>query len=220
MSDRPLLHWPDLTMEQLQELQSWIEVWMRTKHIADARPAIVGGGISEITSTDMTVTITDPTGPTVDLSAPGGGGGSNEVAYAETPTTINVTATTSASPTTVLTLPSVTLDGNTDVRVILQCPSIGLQNCNLYVGVYDNGTFVGYMSQGFPFGTGDVANATFYVHLNAVAQLRGTDRPAAGAHVFSIRAHKDPANFPSPQLISAARGTGDFLPIWASAETI
>ncbi len=31
-----------------------------------------GGGITEITSTDMSVTITDPTGPTVDLSATGG----------------------------------------------------------------------------------------------------------------------------------------------------
>ncbi len=31
-----------------------------------------GGGISEITSTDMSVTVTDPTGPTVDLSASGG----------------------------------------------------------------------------------------------------------------------------------------------------
>ncbi len=31
-----------------------------------------GGGITEITSTDMSVTITDPTGPTVDLSASGG----------------------------------------------------------------------------------------------------------------------------------------------------
>ncbi len=31
-----------------------------------------GGGVSEITSQDMTVTITDPTGPTVDLSAGGG----------------------------------------------------------------------------------------------------------------------------------------------------
>lgn len=30
-----------------------------------------GGGITEITSTDMSVTITDPTGPTVDLSASG-----------------------------------------------------------------------------------------------------------------------------------------------------
>ncbi len=31
-----------------------------------------GGGITEITSTDMSVTITDPTGPTVDLSVSGG----------------------------------------------------------------------------------------------------------------------------------------------------
>lgn len=35
-----------------------------------------GGGITEITSTDGTVIITDPTGPITDLSAPGGGGGS------------------------------------------------------------------------------------------------------------------------------------------------
>ncbi len=31
-----------------------------------------GGGVSEITSTDMSITVTDPTGPTVDLSASGG----------------------------------------------------------------------------------------------------------------------------------------------------
>jgi hypothetical protein len=31
-----------------------------------------GGSVSEITSTDMSVTITDPTGPTVDLSVSGG----------------------------------------------------------------------------------------------------------------------------------------------------
>ncbi len=31
-----------------------------------------GGGITEITSTDMSVTITDPTGPTADLSVSGG----------------------------------------------------------------------------------------------------------------------------------------------------
>lgn len=31
-----------------------------------------GGGVTEITSTDMSVTITDPSGPTVDLSASGG----------------------------------------------------------------------------------------------------------------------------------------------------
>lgn len=33
-------------------------------------PSTGGGGITEITSTDLSVTITDPTGPTVDLSVP------------------------------------------------------------------------------------------------------------------------------------------------------
>ncbi len=44
-----------------------------------------GGSVSEITSTDMSVTITDPTGPTVDLSVPGGGGGATLISVTFSP---------------------------------------------------------------------------------------------------------------------------------------
>ncbi len=56
-----------MTQEIVRELVDG--VWVTRPKDQGGSP---GGGITEITSTDMSVTITDPTGPTVDLSVSGG----------------------------------------------------------------------------------------------------------------------------------------------------
>ncbi len=63
-----------------------------------------GGGVTEITSTDMSVTITDPTGPTVDLSVSGGSQpvgalSSKEFLFTEEATAENVTFPITAADT-------------------------------------------------------------------------------------------------------------------------
>lgn len=68
MSDRPLLHWPNVSMVQLQELQRWLAPWVRTKHNADIGDVGGTGSITQIVSTDATVDVTGGTGPIVDLS--------------------------------------------------------------------------------------------------------------------------------------------------------
>lgn len=59
-----------------------------------------GGGITEITSVDDSVTITDPTGPTVDLSVTGGSGTITEITSVDN----TVTITDPSGPTTDLSV--------------------------------------------------------------------------------------------------------------------
>ncbi len=54
----------ELSAKAKMELVSFLQPWF-----AATKPkGVGGGGITEVTSTDMSVTVTDPTGPIVDLS--------------------------------------------------------------------------------------------------------------------------------------------------------
>lgn len=101
-----------------------------------------------------------------------------ELAYAEKTSVTNVTTTSTVPGDTVVTAPSITLDGVTTIIIELDAPYLQAPNTgSIYALLYEDSTQLGLVGVSSPPGTG--------VKFNG--KRRRT--PSAGAHVYSFRSY-------------------------------
>lgn len=143
-----------------------------------------GGGIARVTSTDGTVTVTNPSGPVVDLSA-GPVAPGLRIDYAEPPAgTLAITATTAATAQQWIVGNPITYNGATTVKIEVWI-ALASTDHDVVAELYLDGADVSRIAQlGNPIapGAGSVS-----VSLYGVAHIT----PTAAAHTFEIRAWKD-----------------------------
>lgn len=125
-----------------------------------------------------------------------------QLAYAQITSNVTISSTSAASPTTIITLPAVTLDGSTAVRVEVNS-AVNLQTGAGYmvISLYDGSTNLGILMY-WP-GTAGTA-----ISLYRTAPLT----PAAGSHTYSIRAY---VNAGTGIFTAGPGGSGNDFPAWA-----
>ena len=125
-----------------------------------------------------------------------------ELAYVERTTSATGTATTEAGAETLLTLPAVTLDGQTaiDIDVSLQLVQHTVAQAFVWPLLYDGSTLIGR------FG------AVYVPTANAGEPLRGVLRltPSAGVHNYTIRAFGSTAG--TWTVVAGVSGAGSYGP--------
>jgi len=121
------------------------------------------------------------------------------LAYAEVTEPVPVTSSNGGAPTTILTAPPVTCDGVTPIAVEWFAPHVSAASGNVcMVRLYDGQA---------PAGAIAYMTAAQIRPVWACARLL----PAAGEHVYSVRAWV----YPAPALVAitaGAGGPGEFLP--------
>ena len=95
--------------------------------------------------------------------------------YVQITSSVNITGTTSGSPTTGVTGNAITYDGATPIRFEFFSNSVAIGTTNINVGFYEDGSYVSNLG---------VINTTYYIPWSA--SHRRT--PTAGSHTGSIRA--------------------------------
>lgn len=136
------------------------------------------------------------------VQAGNGTGGSGTLEYAEITTGVPVTATTSAGANTVITLPSHTFDGATSIYVEFFSPEVDIgASAALNIELFQDGTSLGFMYR---------TNVSSFIGCFVRRKLT----PAAGAHVYSIRAWRAVANCTIQA--GAGSGPGTAMPAYAA----
>lgn len=143
-------------------------------------------------------------------SSAGGAAGGSEVGYDQITATVNITGTTSAAPTTVITCAAHTFSGAAVVLTVA-CPVItfgSTQNNFVTVTLWESGAQLGVLWQA------SQPSAAAGGVIGMLAQYRFT--PAAGAHTYLIRAWT-PSTAGTPQFSAGNGGTGNnsYLPAFA-----
>lgn len=131
-----------------------------------------------------------------------------EVGYDQITTTVNVTGTTSAAPTTIITCAAHTFDGSPVLlRVFAErfsTPSAAAGN-QTTVGLYESGSLVAILSQAQTPAAGQVG-------YPLIGELRFT--PTAGSHTYTIAAWA--SNTTGTPAVSAGNGSaGNAAPAYA-----
>ena len=95
--------------------------------------------------------------------------------YVQITSLVNITGTTSASPTTAITGNAITYDGSTPMLFEFFSPSVAIGTNNINIGLYEDGSVLSNIG---------VINTTYYIPWTA--SHRRT--PTASSHTASIRA--------------------------------
>lgn len=134
-----------------------------------------------------------PLGPAAPAADPG-----VEVAYAEITASGVVSATTAPTANTIITAPAFTADGNSDYLVEFSTPYLQSGTGALYATLWEDAVDKGILA---------------YTDANRAVATRTTRklRPAAGAHVYTLRAYVSAAGG-SPMVGAGAGGSGAYLP--------
>jgi len=124
-----------------------------------------------------------------------------QIDYVELQAPVTVTATTEGTANPVLASGSIALDGRTTVAVEFAAPKTTIGGTLIRFALYDNGADIGFLA-------GDTAGERL---------LRRQWTPAAGAHVFSIRAWVDSG---SGVVSAGTGGAGQFMPVWLRTSNV
>lgn len=128
-----------------------------------------------------------------------------ELAYAEAVASVTISATAEATPTTLVTAPSVTFDGTTRVLVSFYCGRIdtaSTANASIIVNLWEDSTDIGRIA---------LVNPEAGVVLSVPVYTERFLTPAAGAKVYSIRAWRLTGNGVAQ---AGAGGAGTPMPMF------
>ncbi len=129
-----------------------------------------------------------------------------EFDYAQITSPVTVTATSSATATTVVTGNAVTYDGGTTIQVEFSAQYISLSVVGgVYLVLYDGSSSIGTLSY-----LDNLAAAAQYVGPTYARSPHLT--PSAGAHTYSIRAYKDSGGSAAVTVTAGAGGAGTGMP--------
>lgn len=163
-----------------------------TSTVSGGQPVPFSGSISEITSLDGSVTVTDPFGPIVDLSAAvtvGGGGIPGLLEFVQIGADTSVTATTQAAADVVMSASPIVFDGNTTIRIDMDAltqidmrfaGTPGGNGGGVLIELWEDGVFYNGLIDFGLSGIFGVGNQSRSVYLT----------PTAGSHTYSIRAYR------------------------------
>lgn len=146
---------------------------------------VAGGGIEQLTSVDSSVVITNPSGPTADLSArsiP-----LSLVAFNPAGNLVNVVSTNPAAPTLVFSFPALTFDGLTTIRIEFYASAVDMDMRgrvdagSVLLELYDGTTALGVIED-FGVGSGGYGVTSCFV--------AAYDTPSAGSHTYTIQGYR------------------------------
>jgi hypothetical protein len=170
---------------------------------------LVGAAATQILSANIDTTIriraANGLGATV-----GGAGG--KLAYNKFTTGFTVNVSTEATALTIVTADSIAFDGATDAEIAFFAPSVTpAQNDLVRFALYDSFNGGAAASIGI-FANGSSTTSTGNAEDHSVflsRLLEGADRPAAGTHVYSVRAWRNAVN---GAVSGGAGGSGNLVP--------
>jgi hypothetical protein len=142
------------------------------------------GGVTSLDGLSGAVTLSEGDGITLttvgqDIEIAASGGGDSELAFAQITSNVDITSTTAATPTEVISAGAVVFDGSTRVCIEFFCMQVRSSHQFVVLTLWDDAT------QLSRFGVVQIA-----LDVNMPVLLRRILTPSAGSHTYKVTAYK------------------------------